>query len=71
VLSIDLPLLSDWNGDATEGFGLAREFAGFRDLPERSAFLVDGDGIVRGAWRYEDSELPDLDEILKVARALV
>ena len=70
ALDIDLPLLSDWNGEATEGFGMARELAGFRGIPERSAFLVDGDGIVRAAWRYDDPELPDLDQILKAAAEL-
>jgi peroxiredoxin len=65
-----LPLLSDWNGDVTEGFGLAREFIGFQGVPQRSAFLVDGDGVVRGAWRYDDSEVPDLDVLLDAARTL-
>jgi peroxiredoxin len=70
ALDLDLPLLSDWNGDATESFGLAREFIGFQGIPERSAFLIDGEGIVRGAWRYDDSEVPDLDPILSMAREL-
>jgi peroxiredoxin len=39
-------------------------------VAERSAFLVDGDGTVRGAWRYDASELPDFDELLQAARAL-
>ena len=66
----ELPLLSDWNGAATDGFGVGREFIGFKGIPERSAFLIDGDGIVRGAWRYDDSEVPDLDPILEAAKAL-
>jgi thioredoxin-dependent peroxiredoxin len=70
ALDIDLPLLSDWNGEATEGFGVSRDFIGFQGIPERSAFLIDGDGKVRGAWRYEDSEVPDLDPILEAARGL-
>jgi len=39
-------------------------------VSERSAFLVDREGVVRGAWRYETSEVPDLDELLATARAL-
>ena len=70
ALDLDLTLLSDWNGEATEGFGVGREFIGFKGIPERSAFLIDGDGIVRGSWRYEDSEVPDLDPILAAAKAL-
>ena len=52
------------------GFGIAREFRGFRDVPVRSAFLVDRGGVVRGVWRYEDTEVPDIDQLLTAARAL-
>jgi peroxiredoxin len=70
ALDLDFPLLSDWNGDATHGFGVAFEHRGLRDVSERSAFLIDGDGVVRGAWRYETAELPDFDELLAAAQAL-
>ncbi|HVM16475.1 MAG TPA: redoxin domain-containing protein [Gaiellaceae bacterium] len=69
VLDLTFPLLSDWNGEATDGFGVAHEYRGFRGVSERSAFLVDQDGTVRGAWRYDSSELPDVDELLSAARA--
>jgi len=36
-------------------------------VSQRSAFLIDRDGIVRGAWGYEPSELPDFDELLAAA----
>jgi len=62
--------LSDWNGDATHGFGVAIEHRGLRDVSERSAFLIDQSGAVKGAWRYEAAELPDFDELLSAARAL-
>jgi peroxiredoxin len=70
ALDLDFPLLSDWNGDATRGFGVAIEHRGLRDVSERSAFLIDESGTVRGAWRYEAAELPDFDELLSAARAL-
>ncbi|SRR5712691_8213402 len=70
ALDLDFPLLSDWNGEATHGFGIATEFRGLRDVSERSAFLVDGRGVVRGAWRYDTADLPDFDELLAAARAL-
>ena len=38
-------------------------------VPERSAFLLDPDGTVRGSWRYGDSEVPDFDELLAGVRA--
>ena len=41
-----------------------------RDVSRRTAFLVDVDGVVRGAWAYEPSELPDLDVLIEAARGL-
>jgi peroxiredoxin len=41
-----------------------------KDVSERSAFLIDRKGVVRGAWRYATSDLPDFDELLEAARAL-
>ena len=70
ALDLDFPLLSDWNAEATRGFGVAFEYNGMRDVSRRSAFLVDASGVVRGVWAYEPAELPDLDELLAAARAL-
>jgi peroxiredoxin len=70
ALDLNFPLLSDWNAEAVHGFGIAREFRGFRDVPVRSAFLVDRGGVMRGVSRYEDTEVPDLDQLLSAARAL-
>jgi peroxiredoxin len=70
ALDLDFPLLSDWNAEATHGFGVAFDYNGMQDVSRRSAFLVDTGGIVRGAWAYALSELPDLDELLAAARAL-
>jgi len=39
-------------------------------VAERTACLVDRDGTVCGAWRYELAEVPDFDELLSAARAL-
>jgi glutaredoxin-dependent peroxiredoxin len=66
----EVPLLSDWNGDAVRGFGVAHDVRGMRDVADRSAFLVDRAGIIRGAWRYETGELPDFDALLSAARSL-
>jgi glutaredoxin-dependent peroxiredoxin len=70
ALDLTFPLLSDWNADAVRGFGIAHEHRGLEDVAERTAFLVDRDGTVRGAWRYETAEVPDFDELLSAARAL-
>ncbi len=70
ALDLDFGLLSDWNGEATRGFGVAQVFRGLHDVSERSAFLIDRDGTVRGAWRYGTSEVPDFDVLLAAASAL-
>ena len=71
ALELDVPLVSDWNGDAVRGFGVAHEYRGLRDVAERTAFLVAGDGTVRNTWRYEAAgEVPDFDELLAAAQAL-
>jgi len=70
ALDLELPLLSDWNGDAVEGFGLARQYRGLAGVPHRSAYLVDADGVVRAVRRYDDDQVPDLDDLLAEARAL-
>jgi peroxiredoxin len=70
ALDLDFPLLSDWNAEATIGFGIGFEHNGMRDVSRRSAFLLDTAGVVRGAWAYELSELPDVDELIDAARAL-
>jgi glutaredoxin-dependent peroxiredoxin len=70
ALDLDLPLVSDWNGDATRSFGIAHEYRGMKDVSERTAFLVDAEGTVRGAWRYRATEVPDFDELLAAAQAL-
>ena len=70
ALDLNFPLLSDWNAEATHGFGVAFDFRGMRDVSARSAFLVGGDGVVHGAWSYGTSDLPDFDVLLEAARAL-
>lgn len=70
ALDLTFPLLSDWNGEAIRGFGIGRDYRGMSDVAQRSAFLIDSGGTVRGAWAYEDGEVPDLDELLSAARAL-
>ena len=69
ALDLNFPLLSDWNGEAAHAFDIEREWRGHTGIPERSAFLVEQDGTVRGAWRYETAEVPDFDELLRAAQA--
>lgn len=70
ALDLNFGLLSDWNADAVRGFGVAQDYKGFKDVPRRAAFLIDGGGVVRGAWSYENEEVPDFDTLLRAAQAL-
>jgi glutaredoxin-dependent peroxiredoxin len=73
VQALDLDgvqLLSDWNGEAVRAFGIGHPYRGLEGVASRSAFLVDGEGMIRGAWRYEPSEVPDCDALLSAARSL-
>ncbi|MCY7303476.1 MAG: redoxin domain-containing protein [Thermoleophilia bacterium] len=63
-----VPLLSDWDGEATHGFGVARELDGMADVPARCAFLIEGD-TVRASWPL-GSELPDIDAVIAAASSL-
>ena len=68
VLGVDVPLLSDWNGEATRGFGVAFEPLGMIDVPMRSSFLIRDGTLVQASWMH-GGELPDLDAVIAVARA--
>jgi peroxiredoxin len=70
ALDLNFPLLSDWNGEAVEAFGIGHEHRGMKGVAARSAFLVDAGGTIRGAWRYGTGDLPDVDELLAAARGL-
>jgi peroxiredoxin len=66
----EIQFLSDWNAEAVRGFGVAHEFRGMGDVAQRTAFLVERGGTVRGAWLYDTGEVPDFDELFAAARAL-
>jgi len=69
MLGVDgVPLLSDWDGEATRGFDVTRELNGMRDVPARCAFLIEGD-TVRAAWHL-GSDLPDIDAAIAAASSL-
>jgi peroxiredoxin len=70
ALDLNFGLLSDFNGEAVRGFGIAHDFREFREVAMRSAFLVDEEGVVRAVWRYDADELPDVDALLEACRTL-
>ena len=70
ALDLNFGLLSDFNGEAVRGFEIAFDFRGFRDVAQRSAFLVDENGVIRNAWNYETGDVPDVEVWLEAAQAL-
>jgi peroxiredoxin len=63
---VDVPLLSDWNGEATRAFGVAVERGGMQDVAARSAFLIEDGEAVKASWML-GRELPDLDAVIAAA----
>ena len=70
ALDLTFGLLSDFNGDAVRAFGITQEFRGFHDVAQRSAFLIDETATIRAVRVYENSELPDIDDLLAACREL-
>ena len=66
---MEVPLLSDWNGDATRAFDVAFEPLGMDAVPVRSAFLIRDGETIQAAWML-GSELPDIDAVISAARKL-
>jgi glutaredoxin-dependent peroxiredoxin len=64
-----VPLLSDWNGDATRAFGIGSELLGMADVAQRTSFLIEDGETIRHVWEH-GRDLPDIDDVIAVARAL-
>jgi len=67
TLGVDVPLLSDWNGEATRAFDVAIEPRGMLEVAARSAFLIEDGETIVAAWML-GGELPDLDAVIAAAR---
>jgi len=66
MLGVDVPLLTDWEGEVIRAFGVEREVSGMTSVGTRSAFLIrDGETVV-AAWIL-GSELPDIDAVIAAA----
>jgi len=63
---VEVPLLSDWNGDAIRAFDVAFEPLGMSDVAVRSAFLIRDGETIEAAWVL-GSELPDIDAVIEAA----
>jgi peroxiredoxin len=69
TLGVDLPLLSDWNGEAIRAFDVAFEPLGMADVAARSSFLIEDGRVVRASWML-GRELPDVDAVIEAALEL-
>jgi len=68
TLGVDVPLLSDWNGEATRAFGVAAELLEMRDVASRTAFLIEDAKTIRHTWGL-GRELPDIANVIEAASA--
>ena len=64
---MDIPLITDWEGEAIRGFGVEREVSGMTGIPTRSAFLIEDGETIREAWML-GRELPDIDAVIAAVR---
>jgi peroxiredoxin len=69
TLGVDVPLLSDWNGDAIRAFDVAFAPLGMEDVAARSAFLIRDGETIEAAWML-GGELPDIEAVLAAAETL-
>ena len=65
---MDVPLLSDWNGEAIRAFDVAFEPLGMTDVAARTAFLIEDGETIRTAWML-GRELPDIDAVIEAAQS--
>ena len=70
---VDFTFLSDFHREATKLYGVLREGIlgpGLREVADRSAFVIDGEGLVRFAWHSTNpGQLPPFEEVREAARA--
>ena len=70
-LGIDFPLLSDWEGKATESYGVRyASWKGHRGVAKRSLFVIDQAGTVTYRWVTDDAlVLPPMEELVAAVKS--
>ncbi|MGH3127318.1 MAG: redoxin domain-containing protein [Gaiellaceae bacterium] len=68
TLGVEVPLLSDWDGDAIRAFDVAFEPVGMRDVAIRSVFLIRDGSTIEAAWLL-GRDMPDIDAVIEAARS--
>ena len=69
---ITIPLLSDFNKEVSAAYGAqCEDLLGFKGVAKRSAFVVEGAGVVRYASVSDDpKQLPDFEAIKACLQSL-
>ncbi len=75
MLDISFPLLSDFNRQVVEQFGIAytpdQSYSGFWGMSRRSVFVLDRGGTIRYRWISDDPLVaPDVEEVLRAVEAV-
>ncbi len=70
--SINFPLLSDFNKQASTAFGvLYEDFLGMKGVSKRSVFVIDKSQTVRYRWVTDNAgEKPDLEAVKAAVKGL-
>jgi glutaredoxin-dependent peroxiredoxin len=68
-LQLPFPLLSDFNREVVQQFGIAytsdQPYSGLWGMSRRSVFVLDREGVVRYAWVSDDPLVaPDIEAVL-------
>jgi glutaredoxin-dependent peroxiredoxin len=74
-LELPFPLLSDFNREVVEQFGIAytpdQPYSGFWGMSRRSVFVLDREGVIRYTWVSDDPGVaPNIEEVLAAVQAL-
>jgi len=71
-LNLPFPLLSDFNKEVAQQYGvLLPELLGMKGLANRSAFVVDKQGVIRYTWvGANPGQQPDFGKIQDVLKGL-
>ena len=67
----DFPLVSDFNREISQAYGVAVDRPPLKGICHRSVFVIDRDGIIRYVWKQEPGgPLPVNAEILQAVKNL-
>lgn len=62
--NLSIPLLSDFNKEVAEKYGVLYDLGDFKGVSKRSAFIIDKNGVIQYAWSSDDpKQVPDFAEI--------